>query len=672
MEIRKLFNRKTIVIFCFALLTNIIMFIFYATGSGSISNHLEDFNNYKALIQEYRDAPIQQAIDSVKDTGLIKKDNNYKAIYNKLSYINEYHNSIVNISQNAEKLKSSRIFSNRRGFAYKNIIKTSNAYKVLENLELGLDNDVAVGKIAEYYYIYIISFLFMTVIINVIYEDRNNGMWQIVYAGKYGRLKLGLNRLFTVMAVLFVTELTLYMSSVVTALFMYGGIEDLLNPIQTIEAFKDCTLVINKLEFLVINFILSYVSILTLVLFVFVLTTLFRNKKNVVICLVALFIIEYLLYSRIEIQSIYRGFKIINVFNIFKMGNICMHYTNVGIAGFVINVMVVLIVSMAAIILVFSAVSCVANGIMRPCRKAYKKNKIVEAAGKKKQQMIMCMPAAFKEVHKLVFTGKGVWVIIALIIGSWYFSSMDKMTFTDTQKDYDLIYESYGGADYSEIERRVEEQTEELKTAKQKMESAKEGYDNGSVGLMEYYILVDNYKMESENLSRWTEFINKISYIKQIKQDKDIDCYLISDRGYEQIIGKSSYKREGFVFGILIIAVFLINLGTFWIEKSSGVNNIIGSVRRRDSWLDARKLAAAFIVTVIMFIVTYFIEYNFLARYYGMPYLNAPVQSLSFMSDINIRVTISGWIAITLAVKFIACMVSMGLSFLISKFFSRK
>lgn len=672
MEIRKIFNRKVFAVFCFALFTNIIMFIFYATGSGSISNHLENFDNYKTLIQEYRDVPIQQSIDSVKDTGLIKKDNNYKAIYNKLNYINDYHNGIVNISQNAEKLKSSRIFSHQSGFAYRNIIKTSNAYKALENVELSLDNDFAVGKIAEYYYIYIISFLFIMVVINIIYEDRNNGTWQIVYAGKSGRLRLGFSRLFTTMAVLFVAEMILYVSSAAIAFFMYGGIKDLLNPIQTIEAFKDCTLVINKLEFLVINFILSYLSILALVMFVFMLATLFRNKKNVVICLVTLFIVEYLLYSRIEIQSIYRAFKIINVINLFKMGNICMHYANIGIAGLVINVTVVLVVSMAVVILVFSVVSCAANSIIRPCRKAYKKNKMAEAAGKKKQQMIMCMPVTFKEVYKLVFSGKGVWVLIALIIGSWYFSSMDKMTFTDTQKDYDLIYESYGGADYSEIERRVGEQTEKLKIVKQKMESAKEGYDNGSVSLMEYYILVDNYKMESENLSKWTEFINKISYIKQIKQDKDMDCYLISDRGYEQIIGKSSYKREGFVFGILIIAVFLINLGTFWIEKSSGMNNIIGSVRRRDSWLDARKLAAAFIVTVIMFIVTYFIEYNFLARYYGMPYLNAPVQSLSFMSDINIRVTISGWIAITLAVKFIACMVSMGLSFLISKFFSRK
>jgi hypothetical protein len=60
------------------------------------------------------------------------------------------------------------------------------------------------------------------------------------------------------------------------------------------------------------------------------------------------------------------------------------------------------------------------------------------------QKVLAHFPIVLKELHKLIFTGKGVWVVAAVLIVTCYFASSGQMSFTDAQKERDDIYLLHG------------------------------------------------------------------------------------------------------------------------------------------------------------------------------------------------------------------------------------
>ena len=59
---------------------------------------------------------------------------------------------------------------------------------------------------------------------------------------------------------------------------------------------------------------------------IYLLMTVFRNRKNVAIGVSVFAIAEYFLYVGIERQSVYRILKFFNVINLFKIGDIFTKY----------------------------------------------------------------------------------------------------------------------------------------------------------------------------------------------------------------------------------------------------------------------------------------------------------------------------------------------------------
>ena len=62
---------------------------------------------------------------------------------------------------------------------------------------------------------------------------------------------------------------------------LFGGLGDLYNPIQNISEFGQCTLVINKAEYLIADFLLTYLSVVVATSIIYMLMNVFRNRKNV-------------------------------------------------------------------------------------------------------------------------------------------------------------------------------------------------------------------------------------------------------------------------------------------------------------------------------------------------------------------------------------------------------
>ena len=70
-----------------------------------------------------------------------------------------------------------------------------------------------------------------------------------------------------------------------------------------------------------------------------------------------------------------------------------------------------------------------------------------------------------KEIHKLVFSGHGVWYITVVLFVAIYFSGNGYMTYTDTEILKDEMYLEHGGKDKEYIREYTNEKLTDLKNA---------------------------------------------------------------------------------------------------------------------------------------------------------------------------------------------------------------
>lgn len=373
MELKRLLNIKYIIIVCAALVLNIILFMFQATAGGNKINE-----------------------DSKRDLRI------------RTEYIENYKSNIQNIVDRAEKLKKQRLFSNPESFSYKNIIKTGKDYEKLININLSADNSKAVRAISKYSMFIGISAILTLLLMNNLFKERDNNMWQLTYMSKNGRAYLGLVRIADIFIISLIQHFLLYITVVFTSFILFGGLGDLYNPIQNISEFGQCTLVINKAEYLIADFLLTYLSVVVATSIIYMLMNVFRNRKNVFIGTGAFVIIEYFIYINTESQSIYRLLKYINICNLFRINTIYMEYINVNVFSHVVSLRYVLITAVIILSVMMFMISVLVYVKRYPNTEKGIMAKISDKINAEYQKIFNNYNNLFKEIHKTLLTSKGI------------------------------------------------------------------------------------------------------------------------------------------------------------------------------------------------------------------------------------------------------------------------
>lgn len=618
------------------------------------------------------DNPIIQYYDQLSDTEKERFREIIKETKQKLSYISGYDAKLAGIQESAESMKKFSIFAKKGSFSYNNIVKTASDFKRIEGIELSLVNDKATGEFTTHYYTFYIAMAMMLLIVYNLFAERENGMWTIVHSAALGRTWVGIVRGLWLFIISLAVTVALYFTVFITALFMYGGAKDLLTPIQTLGAYGNFTYPVSKLGYVMLNFLFSWFAIYALSMLIWMLFCICRKRNHALVIAGVLFGIEMLCYQKISAQSVYALFKQINVVRLLNINQILGTYENRGFGTFVMSVSVITILILIIILVISYVISVAATAKIRP---EQKKNILAKAADKiwmGYQHVFAPVPVTLKEFHKLLITGKGFAVAAAMVVISFYFAANGKMQFSDSMKERDSIYLEQGGSDYARIEQMVAERLKEYEEAGLYAEEISEKYDNGEVDITELYNAMSNFSSYGRRVQAVQEFITKMEYLDRIEEEYGVKGYLISDRGYESIFGKYGSTRELILLIVLAAAIMLIISESSMLETRTGMRSIVRSAVSGRGWLLVRKVIAGVAMTTLLFVLVYGIDYIQLAGYYGMPYLDAPVMSLTFMEGCKFNVTIGGWILLRLLVRYIVSMAVMAIAILSSKLIGKK
>ena len=119
MELRRVLNAKNIIVILSAVFVNIVIFLFGITYGGNIKSTVSEAAEYKRAVEEYEKYGTSEGIALIKSQKLAGTSNTYKKILDELNYIEGYKKEIQNIVKSADRLKTNRIFADKKSFSYK-------------------------------------------------------------------------------------------------------------------------------------------------------------------------------------------------------------------------------------------------------------------------------------------------------------------------------------------------------------------------------------------------------------------------------------------------------------------------------------------------------------------------------------------------------------------------
>ena len=567
----------------------------------------------------------------------------------KSDYIDGYTESVKAVITNASNMKKFSVFGTSESIA--NINKTENDYKRIENVQVRELNSRAVEQFLKNdISIYIVLALMIYIIYNI-YEYRDNGMWQIIYTAVNGRMRLAVKDTAAVgLSALFVS-LIMQLCGLVSMLVVYGGWDFLTAPVQCLKGYNNFTYPISVMTYLFIRYMIISLIVIAIVLVISLVFSLCRKRISSVVLVGIIAGAEAFAYQNISMQGRLRIFKKINIINVMNVSNILRKYDNIMIAGVPVRMINVLCM-VCIIIAVISAIFLVLLGkVIRPGRTAGFIGKMIEKIGHVVQRILSRLPHFWKEMYKFLITARG-WIVICVVVFITIFiCNNQKIAYSEDEKKRDEYYQQYGGRDYSGFTSLIEQRQNDVYEAQAKLDAAREQYEWGELSEDDVSRYVYNLMDATRLLDNMSEYMQQIEYVSQIKEQYGIDAYVMSQRGYDQIFGSKGATRKLLIYIILGFGVVLIAETESSVEYKNGMNMLIGSSKRGRRWEHTVKAAAVCILVGVSAFLLYIIEMIIMYKAYGMPYINAPLISLTYMNTAKVfrNITISQYMLILMA-----------------------
>ena len=521
-------------------------------------------------------------------------------------YIRDYPENVQKIMDNGKRLAAFAVFREQDSFAQTNIEKTGRDYgRVKDVRPVRLDHP-EVAALFSYEWVHLYVFIFGIWMVFVFMSGRKGSMDIMVHACKNGRAYLFLVRSSMMFLCMIACSFLLYLSMYGIVVWKFGP-ESLCVPVQSLPVLEKVTFPVSIVQFMFIALGVQVSGSILAVLVFWLISVRIPSAEIGMGAYILLLVTEYILYSTVSLQSNLCFLRYVNVFFSLNVTELWESYFNVRLGGsavshvFLFLCFVSVFLTVIFILLLLSAVRgypVTGKGFI---------TKLLEKVVAFIRKKMAGLPVVFWELYKLLWCQRGIVVLFLFVWILWGTMDDSQMFFTAEQEYLNAFFEDNEGI--------VTE--EKLK----KMEGDP--------------VLQQQYEHVRANMAAGRE------------------VWLVNERGYEVLIGEEAdgqRNADAFVAGVSLL---LMLSGSYTYENKSGMFPLLWGVRRGRGWLYRRKHMAAEMLTFVVWGTMIWAEWNRVTAYYTLHCLAAPVQSLPFLSEITLPVTIGGFLAMIAAAEFL-------------------
>lgn len=549
------------------------------------------------------------------------------------TYLNEYSQNIDTIISNAEKLKKYSIFTKAGTFSYANILKTANDFSRVKNVEVFNDEFKGVRNFTSYKYQFFFTMALMLSVIYALFAQRENGMWVLTYGSAEGRISYAIKQVLVLICAGVVIHTLIYWTTFIGAMLQSGGLSDLCNPIQNVEEFAKFTYALSKLQYVILLYGVSALCIICISLIIWSCFVFFRNRNYALVVILIFSAIEQFIYNHIDVHSVLNGLHYINIINILDINSILSAYGNWGMGTFVFPVISVILFTLIISTCIIVYIAVYIFDIKKPQKNTSYIKRITDKISAAYQRMLFRMPDIAKEMHKLIFTNRCVWIIVVMIAVTVYVCSTGQYYYTEDNKYMDRQYIECGGEDYSYFQEYIEKLNQERKIVETELAQYTLPLNDEDVDIAVYVGLKQKQQQLQNEIKSAQEYKDKIEYIGHVREVYNRQAWMISDRGYEVILGGRGMYRRIMIMLTLICGIMMISSESGSLEYRSGMILLEKSSAYGRKKIRKNQYIANVWFTMFISAAIYAIEFIYMRRTYGMPYLNAPLISLTFIGD---------------------------------------
>ena len=640
------------------------------------------YQRYSEWLDRARKLPLADAVTmltdekaalSAKITGDTDTEDarlDYVAVTNLLSrtdYLTGYGDWLENIQKNKENLLTFSIFNDPDSFSGRNILKTADEFEKLQGVELTLGTDGTVDsfmsfRLTDYFLLLVLLLIGLSFL-----EERKAGLWSVVHAAPRGRLRLAMRRTLILFGTSVVGVLLLYGTDLALGFSLYGGFGDLDRAVQSVETLGRLPMLTTVGGFLVRFFLLRIAAAFLVSLLLWLMLTAINNVKYTIIVAAGVLAVEYSLYTFLPVQSAFNILKYFNLFTYISLSDLYTNYLNIDIFTYPLGIRSISQLALIPLCLLLTAICVYVHCHKKPAagrdllgRVAYKLNSVTDKFMRRLHLFGM-------ELHKTLWIQKGIVIVVLLIyvvFGLSYTVSIPVMSSAEqAARQYTT---QFAGEITDDTFARMDAEQKLLDNDLAAYEDAKAAYD---AGLFEYPEL-DKYAREAAAAQTKSEGLSKVRARAQELRNRGaaegFAPWLIDETPFESVYGGYAEDNQQKAALVAVLALTLLLAGSMTYERQSGMTYLLRSTARGRGALILRKLLLAAGMTTLVWAVVYGMEVYTLLTAFEIPAFPAPAKNLSMLTAFPLTCSVTLWLALLYAYRWLSLFCGAVLVLLIS------
>ncbi|MGN0318788.1 MAG: hypothetical protein ACI4E1_12730 [Lachnospira sp.] len=598
-------------------------------------------------IDDFEDVRKEMIAISMDREEQFEQDNDFDKYYHgimtgriigkHLTYYLQYDNNIDSIIYKSNAYTNISIFNNDNTFAYYNLKKTAYDYKRLKNIEFELVAERPFDSVMTFSVISFLAILFTIVIAVRINNDRKLKINYVTRASKNGRVKLSLCRLGVIVVSNFICISLLYITILLLAKLVYGGIGNWGASIQSNELFEHTFIFLNRFQYLALIVLVQTITSSIVTVLICIVLSIF-NEPGVAVFFAGLFtIVEELLFLKIQPDSIWAIFKYCNLHTLMNPSIILVDYYNIGAGKFIIGRLELGVIFYIVIGVISIAAYIFLSAFLREPGQNFIINAITDKLSKVISRLSVNTPAWLLQIRKIVFSQK-MWIAM-LVIFYFAFSSVTKVRITYSEEDAIVhqYYEQFSGTFSDDNKDYLENLKAEKSDIDNQIEELKEAKEDAAV--------IENMIKKSDNYNKAISIIeDEIAYLEKLSEESN-KVYTLPQYSFNAFFGKmSSDIQEKYMFYAIIFSI-IVSFGAYSYEKYNKTATLIRSAKNRAGYVSLIHKSVA-ILNLLGAFVIFGINYRNLSKIYGLKYLTTGIRNVRIFENYPVNIPI--WAVILL------------------------
>ena len=587
-------------------------------------------------------------------------------LFNDISYIANYERYLDTVDEQAVNIGNSAIFKNDSSFSKNNISRTVSEFDCLHGLPMKYADTDAISSFVLYDStdLFAIGVLLLLCILLVTYE-KDRDFYRLLTVNRYGRQHVVLSKVVLLAVHAVIVAVLFYGCNLVIARFLYGNVAtDMF--VQNIPLFKQCSALLRVGEFLSLYFLLKAVSLLCIGL---IMMTLLFYIKNTIISygIFAIFLAAGYSAHRFIGSSSYLNYaKYINPFCFLDVSTLYTQYQNLNFFSHPVGVRFISFVLLPALIAVF--IGTILHSYLNQTQMAFVAilklfDRYVRKVGRLWMQHLLFL----YELLKALFTQKGILLLLLLLAYQIYGIQNNFVVFDKDDKVYQSYIQDWGGEVTDETLAKIDEEQAYFDSIGERMAELKGQLESGEISAEDYNGANNRLNAYTEKIPGFNRVREQAEALQNVRDHSSARVWLIDITGYQRLFATENFREDIRNMQLALVILILLTAPAYSYDNQRKIGGLFASCKRGNGFMALNRFIVVVLLSLMVELLVFGGQCFSIARMYGLPSLNASIQSVTAFQELKLHLNILQYILLLNGIRFLSLILVALLTVVISR-----